>query len=105
MQRFKKILAGLGVLLVAGTIWLFCLHLFFTHPAHEFHSAIGLAPKAQRLAARHLNLWTDSALREQELRRMRASNAEWDFMGRSFLAWSLANMALRDPGSKAVYLQ
>jgi len=36
---------------------------------------------------------------------MRASNAEWDFMGRSFLAWSLANMALRQPTSKTAYLE
>lgn len=36
---------------------------------------------------------------------MRASNAEWDFMGRSFLVWSLANMGLREPESKQLYLQ
>jgi len=36
---------------------------------------------------------------------MRASNAEWDFMGRSYLVWSLANMALRDPAARARYLQ
>ena len=36
---------------------------------------------------------------------MRASNAEWDFMGRSFLVWSLANMSLRDPAGKPAYLQ
>jgi len=36
---------------------------------------------------------------------MRASNAEWDFMGRSYLVWSLANMALRDPASKPLYLR
>ena len=36
---------------------------------------------------------------------MRASNAEWDFMGRSFLVWSLANMGLREPESKSVYLK
>ena len=30
---------------------------------------------------------------------MRRSNAEWDFMGRTFLVWSLANMSLRDPAS------
>src|SRR5205085_8613497 len=28
-----------------------------------------------------------------------------DFMGRSFLVWSLANMGLRDPPSKQLYLQ
>ena len=27
---------------------------------------------------------------------MRVSNAEWDFMGRSYLVWSLANMATLD---------
>jgi hypothetical protein len=36
---------------------------------------------------------------------MRASNAEWDFMGRSFLVWSLANMAMREPSSSQAYLQ
>ena len=36
---------------------------------------------------------------------MRASNAEWDFMGRSFLVWSLANISLRDPASKPACLQ
>lgn len=36
---------------------------------------------------------------------MRASNAEWDFMGRTFLVWSLANLGLRQPQSNAVYLQ
>lgn len=35
---------------------------------------------------------------------MRASNAEWDFMGRSFLVWSLANMGLRQPTLKGTYL-
>src|SRR6185295_9771848 len=57
------------------------------------------------LAARHLQLWTEQKLREQELARMRASNAEWDFMGRSFLVWSLANIGLRDPAQKAVCLE
>src|SRR6185369_3955477 len=32
-------------------------------------------------------------------------NAEWDFMGRSFLVWSLANIGLRDPAQKAVCLE
>ena len=36
---------------------------------------------------------------------MRASNAEWDFMGRSFLVWALANMGLRDNSSKQIYLE
>ena len=103
--RIKRFLAGCSALLMGAALWLLCLHLFYTRPAAAFHSAAGLSPKARQLAGRHLQLWTDPALRQQELRRMRASNAEWDFMGRSFLAWSLANMALRDPGSKTVYLE
>jgi hypothetical protein len=103
--HMKRILAGLTVLVIAALIWLPCLHLLFTRPVSAFRPDQGLSPKARQLAARHLQLWTDPALREAELGKMRASNAEWDFMGRSFLVWSLANMALRDPGSKALYLQ
>ena len=35
---------------------------------------------------------------------MRQSNAEWDFMGRTFLVLALANMSLRDPGSADKYV-
>jgi hypothetical protein len=35
---------------------------------------------------------------------MRASNAEWDFMGRSFLVWALAEMCLRDPALQPKHL-
>ncbi len=101
----KRILTGLAALVVAAIIWLPCLHLAFTRPLSEFRQDPGLSLKARQLAARHLQLWTEPALREQELKRMRASNAEWDFMGRSYLVWSLANMALRDPASKPLYLQ
>jgi len=101
----KRILFGLVAFTVAGFVWLVCLHWFFTKPASHFRSAEGLSPVARQLAARHLQLWTDPRLREQELSRMRASNAEWDFMGRSFLVWSLANMGLREPAQKKVYLE
>src|SRR5205807_348885 len=69
-----------------------------------FHCVAGISPKARQLAARHLQLWTDPTLRRRELEKMRASNAEWDFMGRSFLVWSLANMGLREPAAKQTYL-
>ena len=105
MASAKKVVAGLAALLAAGLVWLPCLHWLFAKPATDFTTAAGLSPQSRRLAARHLQLWTEPQLREAELRRMRGSNAEWDFMGRSFLVWSLANMCLRDPGSKAVYLQ
>jgi hypothetical protein len=103
--RGKRILLGATALIAAGCIWIPCLHLLFTRSASDFHHTAALSPKARALAARHLHLWTDAASREQEIRRMRASNAEWDFMGRSFLVWSLANMGLREPASKPVYLE
>ncbi len=104
-SRVKRILVGLAALAIAALIWIPCIHFWFTHPASAFNPASGLSPKARALAERHLHLWTDPKLREQELRRMRASNAEWDFMGRSFLVWSLANMGLRDPAEKKAYLE
>ena len=104
-SRMKRILTGLAALVIAAIIWLPCLHLLFARPLSAFRQDPGLSPKASQLAARQLQLWTEPALREQELKKMRASNAEWDFMGRSYLVWSLANMALRDPPSKQLYLQ
>ena len=101
----ERVFFGLSALAVAGCVWLCCLHWFYTKPATHFRSADGLSPTARQLAARHLQLWTDPKLREQELKRMRASNAEWDFMGRSFLVWSLANMGLREPAQREVYLE
>jgi hypothetical protein len=103
--RMKRILAGLAALAIAALIWLPCLHFIFTRPVSEFRQEQGLSSKARQLAARHLQLWTEPALRETELNKMRVSNAEWDFMGRSYLVWSLANMALRDPASKPLYLR
>jgi hypothetical protein len=103
--RMKRILAGLVALVIAALVWLPCLHFFFIRPVSEFRQEQGLSPEARQLAARHLQLWTEPALRETELQKMRVSNAEWDFMGRSYLVWSLANMALRDPASKPLYLR
>jgi len=105
MSRLKSVFTGAGALLLAAVIWVPCLHLFFRQPASNFYTQKGLSPKAKLLAARHLQLWTEPASREGELRRMRASNAEWDFMGRTFLVWSLANMGLREPASKDIYLK
>jgi hypothetical protein len=102
--RFKNAGVGLLAFIVALAVWLPCLHFFFRKPLSNFYQENGISPKARQLAARHLQLWTDPALRQAELKKMRSSNAEWDFMGRSFLVWSLANMGLREPGMKSQYL-
>jgi hypothetical protein len=101
----KRIGSGLIALTAAAMIWLPCLHLIFDKPALNFWQPQGLSPEATQLAARQLQLWTDPVLRGKELNKMRASNAEWDFMGRSYLVWSLANMSLRNPAAKQLYLQ
>ena len=107
-QEFKMHLRDAVKALLAFTlamaIWLPCLHFFFHKPLSDFYQAKGISPKAKQLAARHLQLWTDPSLRQVELNKMRHSNAEWDFMGRSFLVWSLANMALREPQLQEQYL-
>ena len=96
---------GIIAIVVGGCIWLPCLHFVFHKSASDFYQPQGLSRRAKQLAARHLDLWTEPQSRARELQRMRASNAEWDFMGRSFLVWSLANMGLREPGFKKEYLQ
>ena len=99
----RLLLAAVSLVLAAG-IWLPGVHLCF-RPWHVPPSDEAPAsPLAEKLAARHLRLWTDPELRGRELDKMRATNAEWDFMGRSFLVWALANISLREPGKKEAYL-
>ena len=102
--RLQRIGLGLVALALAAALWLPCVHFIFAHDQESFHREQGVSPQARQLAARHLQVWTDPALKRQELDRMRRSNAEWDFMGRSFLVWSLAEMALREPELKTNYL-
>jgi hypothetical protein len=102
--RLRNAGVGLLALLIAFVLWLPCLHFLFRKPLSDFYQQNGISPKARQLAARHLQLWTEPTLRQAELKKMRSSNAEWDFMGRSFLVWSLANMGLREPQMKEQYL-
>jgi hypothetical protein len=96
-------------------VWLPSVHLLFRPGAEERaaladHGRAGpagagpLSPRGRALLARQLALWEDPAQRAAALARMRASNAEWDFMGRTFLVLALANAALREPAERARYL-
>jgi hypothetical protein len=102
--RGHRWLAGWISLALAAAIWLPCVHWLFARNPATFSSAAGVPPTARALAARQLQLWTEPELKQSELDRMRRSNAEWDFMGRSFLVWSLAEMSLREPAAAARYL-
>jgi hypothetical protein len=99
-SRRRRVLWGCAALLVAGFLWIPSLHLFFRVDAAPLLGNPGISPLARELAARHLDLWTNPSERERELGGMRKSNAEWDFMGRTFFVLALANMALRDGAMK-----
>jgi hypothetical protein len=102
---WKRILLGTASLAVAAAIWLPCLHFFFRPPLPAPQSAAEVQPLADRLTSQQLYLWTDAASRERELAKMRGTNAEWDFMGRTFLVLALANRAVRHPEQKGVCLE
>ena len=91
MTRTRRALLAFAAILLASSAWLPALHLFF-RPAPD---------QAERLLTAQLAYFRDQKAREREATRMRRTNAEWDFMGRSFLAWSLAEQAVRDPARRA----
>ncbi len=95
---YRRLILTLVALVLAGGVWFPTVHFLYRPRLTDYFSEEGLPPKARALAARHLELWTNEALLERELAKMRGSNAEWDFMGRTFLVLALANMSLRDPG-------
>ncbi|MFO7899876.1 MAG: hypothetical protein R6V58_12550 [Planctomycetota bacterium] len=100
----RRLLVCLGSLAVATGLWLPCVHLFFTPDVEVWFAEAGMAPRAKALAAWQLRGWRRPELRRAELRKMRGNNAEWDFMGRTFLVLALANMAEREPPAAPEYL-
>ena len=99
MSRVRRSAIAVVSLILASVIWLPCLHLLFAPGGDD------RGPRAGRLLAAQLRLWTDPALREREVERMRVANNEWDFMGRTFLVGSLADLSLRDPSTRARNLE
>jgi len=91
-------------LLVAAAIWIPAVHLPFKPQLPPPTSEAAVEPLAEGLAAAQVRLWVDPALRKIEVDKMRSANAEWDFMGRSFLVWALAERCLHQPELKAEYL-
>ncbi|MFT3768594.1 MAG: hypothetical protein QM820_24370 [Minicystis sp.] len=88
----RRLVLAAASLAVAAAVWLPSLHLFF-RPAPA-------AAQAGRLLGRQLDLFREKEAHAREAGRMRRTNAEWDFMGRTYLAWALADLALRDPARR-----
>jgi hypothetical protein len=88
----------------AAAIWLSSVHLLF-RPGPVAHTREGaLSPTGEALLTRQLRLWEDPGERARAIEQMRASNAEWDFMGRTFLVLALGNMAERRPEERERYV-
>jgi linalool dehydratase/isomerase-like protein len=100
-QSLRRRLALTSVsLLIAALIWLPCMHLFFKVDL----DARGLSPMQTALLGRQVALWKGPPAAHPEVQQMRAANPEWDFMGRTYLVLSLANIALRDPAGAPQHL-
>ncbi|XAL98530.1 hypothetical protein OT109_13190 [Phycisphaeraceae bacterium D3-23] len=99
-----RIGVGLACLLVSAAGWLASVHLWYVPDAEAYHQDAAVAPRAHDLAGYQLALWSDDAQRQASQDQMRIANAEWDFMGRTFLVLALCNMALHEPTEQARYL-
>lgn len=102
MARHYLILVG--SLVLASAIWLSSVHQLFVSGKGDIFSTSGIPQKAKAMAAAQTHMWRDPILREQALHTMRRSNAEWDFMGRTFLVLALGEMCLREPSLNRDYL-
>lgn len=103
-RHWRQVIIALVSLPIAAVIWSFALPRIFTPTLDEFRSTTHVAPRAHELARRQLALWNDPAQLDASLAEMRISNAEWDFMGRTFLTLALCNMALHEPERRDEYL-
>ncbi|MEM9415605.1 MAG: hypothetical protein AAGA29_09040 [Planctomycetota bacterium] len=103
-RPMTRLAVGVVCLTLAAAGWLGTVHLWFTPAATTFHRDTAIAPRAHELASYQLELWSDDQQRQATQDQMRIANAEWDFMGRTFLVLALCNMALHEPGEQERYL-
>lgn len=101
--RTRLLFAAVSIA-VATAVWMPMVHWLYRPGPQEFRSEAGVSPVAERLARRHLDLWASDPSEHSDVEQMRFTNPEWDFMGRTFLVLSLANMCLREPTQQASYL-
>ena len=87
VDRHTRDMRLLACLVLAATIWVSTLHLWFTD-------------RTRPLAARQLALWEG----EPDLAALRRQNPEWDLMARMFAVLTFANLALGEPAMRTRYL-
>ena len=85
---------------VASLIWILVLGQWYRPDPSAVLDHSQVSDQAQALAKRQVTLFarTDPSVQLQTL------NPEWELMTRAFIAWSFANLAMRDPRRKAELL-
>ncbi len=87
-------------------VWISVLRWFYRPDERSLRPSDQSVPSfARPLLQRQLDAWASPEARERETQRMRASNPEWDLMARTYLALALANVALREPSSRAASIR
>jgi hypothetical protein len=96
-SRMRATLTPLVALLVAAALWIPLLSWHYRADARPVWDLARNTPQAEALAQQQLSVWRDPQGKRAALDALRRSNAEWDFMGRTFLVAGTVNLALRDP--------
>lgn len=97
LTKRKQALRIAIALLIAFCLWTPSVHYFFSRRVSVYRPEHAISTAARELAAAQTDIWSNPQIRDSELRKTRAISAEWDFMNRTYLVLSLANMAMRDP--------
>ncbi|MCC7535747.1 MAG: hypothetical protein IT379_06020 [Deltaproteobacteria bacterium] len=86
-------------LAAAVTFWWSSLHLWFRPPARDLGppSEARGSERVQALLRTQLDAWADGSSLEADVHAMRATNPEWDFMGRTYLVLALTSLASSSP--------
>jgi hypothetical protein len=90
--------------LLASVVWLSSVHLLFRPKLSLVRHPEKISRLAKELSARQIACWEETSHRFEQSA-LRASNAEWDLMARTFLVLALANMSLREPHTTAAHLR
>lgn len=99
----RRVLLPLTLLCVFSLSWPWVLRAWAAPDVGPVFAHDAVHPLAAGLATHQLGVWA-AQTPEASAARAREANPEWDFMGRTFLAWSAANLALREPSRQAEHL-
>ena len=111
----RKLFLFVISLVVASIVWLLSLQFVFPINAKleteqttllmpDIRIGYSLPILGQKLLNAQLKTWADPQKRDIELKRLKESNPEWDFMFRTYFSLSLLNQAIAEPLNKDVYL-